>query len=70
MGEETICLTSATFVLTSIKAVSVELSGSDKTDVRRENTDVRWVGFHPLAKGISKIAIQEIMNGKEQRLYF
>jgi hypothetical protein len=27
------------------KAVSVVPSGSDKTDVRRENMDVRWVSF-------------------------
>ncbi len=37
---------------TSVKAVSVVPSGSDKMDVRRENTDVRWVGFHPLVKNI------------------
>ncbi len=41
-------LTSATSVSTSEKAVSVVPSGSIKTDVHRENTDVRWVGFHPL----------------------
>jgi hypothetical protein len=40
--------TSATSVLTSVKAVSVVPLGGDKTDVSRENTDVRWVGFHPL----------------------
>jgi hypothetical protein len=34
--------------LTSVKAVSIVPSGSDKTDVRRENTNVRWVGFLPL----------------------
>jgi hypothetical protein len=34
--------------LTSVKAVSVVPSGGDKTDVRRDNTDVRCVGFHPL----------------------
>ncbi len=38
----------STSVLTSIKAVSIVPSGGDKTDVRRENTEVRWVGFHPL----------------------
>jgi hypothetical protein len=40
--------TSATSILTSVKAVSVVPSGGNKTDVCRENTDVRWVGFHPL----------------------
>jgi hypothetical protein len=30
-----------------INAVSVVPSGGE-TDVRRANTDVRWVGFHPL----------------------
>jgi len=38
----------ATSVLTSVKAVSVAPSGGNKMDVHRENTDVRWVGFHPL----------------------
>jgi hypothetical protein len=47
-GRKPTYLTSATTVLTSVKAVSIVPSGSDKTDVRRENTDVRWVGFHPL----------------------
>jgi hypothetical protein len=51
-GKKPTYLTSTTsvlkFVLTSVKAVSVVPSGSDKMDVRRENTDVRWVGFHPL----------------------
>jgi hypothetical protein len=47
-GRKPTYLTSATSVLTSVKAVSVVPSGSDKMDVRRENTDVRWVGFHPL----------------------
>jgi hypothetical protein len=41
-------LTSAISVLTSEKAISIVPSGSDKTDVRRENTDVRWVGFYRL----------------------
>jgi len=26
-----------------------------ETDVRRENTDVRWVGFHPLPIDINNI---------------
>jgi len=47
-GRKPTYLTSATTVLTSVKAVSIVPSGGDKTDVRRENTDVRWVGFHPL----------------------
>ncbi len=47
-GRKPTYLTSATSVLTSVKAVSVVPSGGNKTDVRRENTDVRWVGFHPL----------------------
>jgi hypothetical protein len=34
--------------LTSLKAISVVPSGGDRTDVRWENTDVRWVGVHPL----------------------
>jgi hypothetical protein len=34
--------------LTSAKAISVVLRG-EITDVCRVNTDVRWVGFHPLA---------------------
>jgi hypothetical protein len=34
--------------LTSAKAIGVVPSGEVKTDVCRENTDVRWVGFHPL----------------------
>jgi hypothetical protein len=36
-----------TSVLTSGKAISIVPSGGE-TDVRRANTDVRWVGFHPL----------------------
>jgi hypothetical protein len=47
-GRKPTYLTSATSVLTSVKAVSVVPSGGYKMDVRRENTDVRWVGFHPL----------------------
>jgi hypothetical protein len=47
-GRKPTYLTSATSVLTSIKAVSIVPSGRDKTDVRRENTDIRWVGFHLL----------------------
>jgi hypothetical protein len=30
-----------------VNAISVVPSGSE-TDVHRANTDVRWVGFHPL----------------------
>jgi hypothetical protein len=41
-------VTFATSILIFIKAISVVPSGGDKTDVRRENMDVRWVGFHPL----------------------
>jgi hypothetical protein len=40
--------TSATSVLTAIKAVSIVPSGGNKTGVCREDTDVTWVGFHPL----------------------
>ncbi len=41
--------------LTSTKAVSEVPWGEVKTDVHRENTDVRWVGFHPLKwRSISK----------------
>jgi hypothetical protein len=29
-------------------------SGSNKTDVRRENMDVRWVGFHPLLERFAR----------------
>jgi hypothetical protein len=47
-GRKPTYLISATSVLTSIKAFSIVPSGNDKTDVRKENTDVRWVGFHPL----------------------
>ncbi len=47
-GRKPTYLISATSVLTSVKAVSVVPSGSDKMDVRRENTNVRWVGFLPL----------------------
>ncbi len=51
-GRKPTYLTSATSVLTSVstsvKAVSVAPLGGDKMDVSRENTDVRWVGFHPL----------------------
>ncbi len=34
--------------LTSSKAISTVPWGKVKTDVRTENTDVRWVGLHPL----------------------
>ncbi len=34
--------------LTSAKAVSVVPRDKVKVDVCRENTDVKWVGFHPL----------------------
>ncbi len=37
-----------TSVRTSAKAVSIVLWGKVKTDVHRENTDVRWVGLHLL----------------------
>jgi hypothetical protein len=47
-------LTFATSVLASIKAISVVPSDSDKTDVGRKKTDVRWVGFYPLGKNTSK----------------
>ena len=47
-GRKPTYLTSATSVLTSVKVVSVVPSGYDKTDVCRENMDVRWVGVHPL----------------------
>jgi len=51
-GRKPTYLSFATSVLTSVKAVRVVPSGGDKMDVRRENTDVRWVGFHPLVKNI------------------
>jgi hypothetical protein len=38
----------ATSILTYTKAVSIVPSGGNKMDVRRENTDVRLVGFHPV----------------------
>jgi hypothetical protein len=47
-GRKPTYLTSATSISAFVKAVGVVPSGNDKTDVRRENTDVRWVGFHPL----------------------
>jgi len=47
-GRKPTYLTSATSVFTYLKAVSVVTSGSDKTAVHREDTDVRWVDFHPL----------------------
>ncbi len=47
-GRKPAYLISAASVLTSLKAISIAPSGNDETDVRRENTDVRWVGFHPL----------------------
>ncbi len=47
-GRKPTYLTSATSVLTSVIAVSVVPSGGNLTDVCRENTDVGWVGFHPL----------------------
>ncbi len=48
-GRKPTYLTSVlTSALISVKAVSVVPAGSNKTDVRRENADVRWVGFHPL----------------------
>jgi len=51
-GRKPTYLTTATYVLTSVKAVSIVPSGGNKTDVHRENKDVRWVGFHPLFLGI------------------
>ncbi len=57
-GRKPTYLTSATSVLTSIKAVSVVPSGGDKTGVHREITDVRWVGFHPLS-GKKKLLSQK-----------
>jgi hypothetical protein len=39
--ETNLSLHPATSILTSAKAISIVLSGSDKTDVRRENRDVR-----------------------------
>ncbi len=47
-GRKPTYLTSVTSVLTSVKAFSIVPSGGDKMDVHRENTDVTWVGFHPL----------------------
>jgi hypothetical protein len=35
--------------LTYAKAVSVVPLGEVKTDIRWENTDVSWIGFHPLS---------------------
>ncbi len=43
-----------TSVLTSVKAISVVPSGGNKTDVCRENMDVRWVGFHPLLERFAR----------------
>ncbi len=47
-GRKPTYLTSATSILTSVKAVSVVPSDGTKTDVHKESTDVRWVGFYPL----------------------
>jgi hypothetical protein len=44
--------------LTFAKAVNVIPQGEVKMDVRRENTVVRWVGFHPLMKQDKKAQIQ------------
>jgi len=57
-GRKPTYLTSATSVLTSITAVSVVPSGGDKMGLRTENTDVRWVGFHPLS-GKKKLLSQK-----------
>ncbi len=46
--------------LTSAKAVNVVPQGEVKMDVHRENTVVRWVGFHPLMKQDKKAQIQTI----------
>jgi hypothetical protein len=56
-GRKPTYLTSVlTSVLTTVKAVSIVPSGGDKMDVRRENTDVRWVGFYPLLEASSLLA--------------
>ncbi len=47
-GRKPTYLTSVTSVLTSVKPVSIAPSGGDKMDIRRENTEVKWIGFHPL----------------------
>ncbi len=64
-GRKPTYLTSATSlltsVLTSVNAFSVVLSGGDKTDVRRENTDVTWVGFHPLVSRIFFLCVMTIV---------
>ncbi len=44
--------------LTSAKAANVVSQGEVKMDVRRENTVVRWVGFHPLLKQDKKAQTQ------------
>jgi hypothetical protein len=49
-GRKPTYLTSATSILTSVKAIIIVPSGDDKIDACRENMDVRWVGFHPLKK--------------------
>jgi hypothetical protein len=46
--------------LTSVKAVSVVPSGGDKTDVRRENTDVRWVGFRPHVQAFARFIVKKL----------
>jgi hypothetical protein len=38
---------------------SIVPSGGDKTDVCRENTDVTWVGFHPLVLGIPRQTVSD-----------
>jgi hypothetical protein len=45
-------LTSATSVLTSVKAIIIVPSGDDKMDACRENMDVRW--FPTTQKSVSK----------------
>jgi hypothetical protein len=44
-----------TSIRTSTKAVSLVPRGEVKTNVRRENTDVRWVGLHLLQRGAQKL---------------
>jgi hypothetical protein len=45
-GRKPTYLTSATSVITSVKAVSIVTSGGNKTDVHRENADVGLVSTH------------------------
>jgi hypothetical protein len=36
------------------------------TDVLRENTDVRWVGFPPSFLGEDKLSLEASLKGKDQ----